>query len=170
MLMNDCCNIKPKNLTANMPAKYKNLVISNYIIYQKIKTLCNLIPNVDTAEQNKIKPVIDKLLDEWKKNDLEITIEERHVKPIDPYNREFRITTTNMGAISLEPCSNPSEEVIECPSNIDFDPYEFIAINLEPSSKLFETEYMGENQSIDYGNMNYKLTKNSIQDEDRIFY
>lgn len=35
MLMNDYCNIKPKNLTDNMPAKYRNLVISNYIIYQK---------------------------------------------------------------------------------------------------------------------------------------
>lgn len=169
MLMTDYCNIKPKNLTDNIPVKYRNLIISNYIIYQKIKTLCNLIPNVDDIEKAKIKPVIDKLLDEWKKNDLEITIEERFVKPIDPYNREFRITTNNMAGISLEPSSNSSEEIIECPSNIDFDPYEFIAINLEPSSKLFETEYFGENQIVDYGNMNYRITKNSIQDDDRIF-
>lgn len=169
MIMNDYCSYTPRKLSDNIPAKYKNLVLSNYIIYQKIKTLCTLLPNVDSKERAKIKPILEKLVDDWNKNDLEITIEERTVKPVDEYNREIRFTTSNMGTLMKEPAMNSNEEVIDCPSNVDFDPYEFIAINLEPSSNLFVTEYEGENQEVDYNKMNYKLARNVPENEDRFF-
>lgn len=169
MLMNEYCTIKEQKLSDNMPTNYKTLLLSNFVIYHKIKTLCTLLPNVNLQEQLKIKSIIKKLLDDWNKNDLEITIEERKIKPIDPYNREFRFTTSNMGKLMMEPAMNSNEEIIECPSNTDFDPYEYVAINLEPSNKMFETKYEGQNTEIDYSKMNYKLAKNSIQDEDRFF-
>lgn len=161
MIMTEYCSHNSQKLSDNIPTKYKNLILSNYIIYEKIKTLCTLLPNVDDEERLKIKAVIDKLQDDWNKNDLDISIEERYVKPVDPYNREFRFTTSNMGKLMPEPAMNPNEEVIECPSNIDFDPYEFIAINLEPSSQMFITEYEGQNTEIDYSKMNYSLKRNA---------
>lgn len=169
MLRTEYCDIQSTKLTDNMPKEYKNLLLSNYIIYNKIKTLCTLIPNLDTKERDNVQSIIDKLITDWQKNDLECSIMERTIKPVDEYNREFRFTTNNIGGLTLNPASNPSEEVLECPSNTDFDPYEFVAINLQPKNKMFVTEYIGQNPTVNYDIMNYKLAKNSIQDEDRVF-
>lgn len=167
MNITEYCDFNPIK-SNNIPPKYKNLILSNFIIYEKIKTLCALLPNVNEDEQNKIKPLLKQLISDWEKNDLEITIEERYVKPIDPYNREIRISTSNLGLIS-SPEMNPSEDIIECPSNADFDPYEFVADELKPSNDMFITTYEGKNQTVDYSKMNYHLTKNTISEQDIYF-
>lgn len=180
MIMNEYCNYKQNpRLHDVIPSDYKNLLISNYIIYNKIKSLCTLLPRVTEAERERLKQLIEKLQLDWERNDKACTERERTIQPIgeyhnektgfDEYKREFRFTTSNVGSLTLEPAQNPHEEIIECPSNTELDLYEDIAINLQPSNSMFISEYEGQNTSKNYANMNYKLAKNIINDEDRIF-